>query len=394
MNNGGGPPGAAFRRPAHLVHVAARGCAAALLLLAGLAGCTALPAPTVVPVPSADAIVGRLVLLGDGGKPAQPTEPVLEAARRLLAPYGAAGTLVLLGDNIYPAGLPAAGERDSAEMHRRLLVQVQAGLAAGADVVLVPGNHDWDKSGPRGDARRAAQVAAVAALRAPARVLPADGCPGPVSLRSGAGLRVLALDTQWFLHPHAKREDCPVRTLADLGRALRDSLVADTVRTLVVAHHPLRTYGEHGGYFPWQDHLFPLRELNRKLWIPLPLLGTLYPVVRGAGVSRQDTPNRHNRALVDTVLAALAAAPPLLYASGHEHNLQVIDEPAAGLLVVSGAGYFGHESPVFAGPGLAFGSRHSGGMVVDRLRDGRVRLGVFLVNRAGEAREVYSRWLR
>lgn len=371
-----------------------RATRAAALVCGALVACAGLPRPTVVPVPPADAIAGRVVLLGDGGIPAQPTEPVLEAARALLTPYGTGGTLVFLGDNIYPKGLPAAGEPDSAEMYRRLNDQVQAGLRAGAEVVLVPGNHDWDKSGPRGDARRAAQMTAVAAMSPRARMLPSDGCPGPVTVRSGAGLRLIALDTQWWLHPHAKRTDCPVSSLAQLGTALRTALAADPVPAIVVAHHPLRTYGEHGGYFTWKDHLFPLRELNKDLWIPLPLLGTAYPVIRGAGVSSQDTPNGRNRALADTVLAALASRPPLLYASGHEHNLQVIDDAAAGVLVVSGSGYYGHESAVFAGPGLAFGSRHSGGMVVDRLTDGRVRLGVFLVDRAGAAREVYSRWLR
>lgn len=365
------------------------------VLLLALLACGPLPTPTVVPAPPTEQIVGRLLLLGDGGHPAVAAEPVLTAARTLLAPFGDRGTLVLLGDNIYPRGLPDPAAPDFAEMSRRLLAQLDAGLGAGADVIAVPGNHDWDKSGPDGLVRIRRAAASIAAHDARAALLPGDACPGPAVARSGAGIRVLALDTQWFLHPHEKpTTECAVHDLATLGAALRASLAADTAVTIVIAHHPLRTQGVHGGYFDWKQHLFPLRELHEKLWIPLPLIGSLYPIIRGSGIAAQDLTNARNRAMTDTLLQALAPVRPLLYASGHEHNLQLFEDADAGLLAVSGAGFFGHESAVFPGNGLRFGSPKSGGMYIDRLMDGRIRLGVFTVDRAGAAREVYSRWLR
>lgn len=369
-----------------------------VLLLVGLLllGCSHQSAPSLVPVPPREQIVGRLVLLGDGGHPADAgDEPVLVAARALLTPFADAGTLVLLGDNIYPRGLPPATDPEYPEMRRRLLAQVDAGLEAGAEVVAVPGNHDWAKSGEDGWARVQAQAQLLRAHSPRAQLLPADACPGPVAHASRSGIRLLALDTQWFLHPKAKPfETCQVRDLAAVGAAVRSALQSDTTATLVIAHHPLRSFGVHGGYYTWQDHLFPLRALNKSLWIPLPVLGTAYPVVRGAGVSAQDLPNSTNRALADTVRAALGDGGALAYANGHEHNLQVIEDGEAGLLLVSGAGYFGHESALIGGEDLRFGTPKGGGMIVDRLADGRIRLGVFTVDRAGAAREVYSRWLR
>lgn len=365
------------------------------LLGALVAACTPLPEPTLVPAPAMQQIVGRLVLLGDGGAPDAGSEPVLLAARSLLAPFAGRATLVLLGDNVYPRGIPDSTHPEHTEMVRRLRDQLRAGLDAGADVIAVPGNHDWDKSGPDGWTRIRRQAALAAAEDPRARLLPSDGCPGPVVTPTASGLRLAALDTQWFLHDHAKPvEPCAVRDLAALGGALREALAADTAATLVIAHHPLRSRGVHGGHFTWKEHLFPLRELNKALWIPLPLIGSLYPIIRGGGISPQDIPNGRNRALADTVRAALHDGRPLAYASGHEHNLQVLEDPTAGVLLVSGAGYFGHESAVGGADILRFGSQKSGGMVVDRLADGRVRLGVFLADRAGTAREVYSRWLR
>jgi hypothetical protein len=263
-------------------------------------------------------------------------------------------------------------------------------------VVFVPGNHDWDKSGPDGFEairRQGEFIAANSAGRA--RLLPAGGCPGPVVEEVG-GLRVAVLDTEWWLRdgPKGGAECDPASTQGVLA-ALAEAISGAGGRPVIVAgHHPLATGGNHGGNFSFGDHLFPLRKLNKALWLPLPLIGSLYPIIRGAGVSDQDVAggkNVHLRAAMDSVFAL---NPPLLYAAGHEHSLQLIDRGRPPVLAVSGSGILGHQSFLDEAPGARLALSEPGFMRVDLLWDGRVCLGVIVVDRAGRGREVHAEWLK
>lgn len=212
-----------------------------------------------------------------------------------------------------------------------------------------------------------------------------------------AGLRLLVLDTEWWLFPHEKPgEDsaCPTRTASQVETRLAELLHESAGRQVIVAgHHPLLSGGPHGGYFSLLDHLFPLRYVNPALFVPLPILGSAMPVARSFGVSAEDLnggPYRRLRAALDS---AFTCAPPAIYAAGHEHGLQLLDRGRPPLLAVSGAGIYGHESALQRLPETRLALAKGGFMRVDLLRDGRLRLGVIEASRAGEPREVYAEML-
>jgi hypothetical protein len=75
---------------------------------------------------------------------------------------------------------------------------------------------------------------------------------------------------------------------------------------------------------------------------------------------------------------------PLVWASGHEHNLQVLAGRTARHLLLSGSGIFGHGSRVVQLSVTRYASAAAGYMRLEVLLDGRVRLGVIEVD--GEAR--------
>jgi hypothetical protein len=160
-----------------------------------------------------------------------------------------------------------------------------------------------------------------------------------------------------------------------------------------VAHHPLATGGPHGGHFGWQDHLFPLRDVKSWLWIPLPLIGSIYPIARASGISSQDMPSaayRHMRAAFDS---AFKGTRPLIYAAGHDHALQVMGGTSARYELVSGAGSFGHFERVATLDSTRFARSASGFMRVEFLRDRRARLAVTIVDRSGWGAEAFALWL-
>jgi hypothetical protein len=114
-----------------------------------------------------------------------------------------------------------------------------------------------------------------------------------------------------------------------------------------------------------------------------------------AGISSEDLTSGTYGAMRDSLVAALRSHPPLVYAAGHEHNLQILDGAGMGpaRLVVSGAGAFAHTSRVTTLAGTRY-ARAAGGFVrLDFLDDGRTRLGVVIVTDSTSAREEFGEWL-
>lgn len=350
--------------------------------------------------PAALLLAFHLFLLGDAGEPA-PGEPVLRALGAELARQPDSSAVVFLGDNLYPKGLPPESDSEFAEMARRIDDQVIVVRDANVRTIFIPGNHDWEQSGRAGLARVLAQEARVESLGgALVRWLPDDGCPGPVSVDDlHPALRLVVVDTQWWLHPHDKPGEgspCGVDTESEFTNAVREAVAtANGRRVVVVGHHPIASRGRHGGHYDFMDHVFPLRGLASWLWVPLPGVGSLYPIARRNGLSPQDLSAGGYRALRDSLLSAFSGAPPLLYAAGHDHSLQLIDgvdelgPNAPRHLVVSGAGIFGHTAGVDR-DNTRFATNDAGFFRLDIEANGRVALRAFTVTEDGRALEAWS----
>ena len=376
-------------------------CACRLALLIGAAACASTPPPpSPVPALPQDFIETSLYLIGDAGAPDSVREPALVALRSELATEGRRQRVVIfLGDNAYPRGLPAPNQPGRRTAELNLAAQVESITASGATGYFVPGNHDWAKHSADGWEAIKRQAAFIDSAGGGAVSMhPRGGCPGPDVVDVGNRLRLVLLDTQWWLHrgpkPQDPYSDCPADAEREIVDSLRAALTGASGRLVVVAaHHLLVSGGEHGGYFGWKDHLFPLRVAVSWLWIPLPLLGSLYPSARQQGFSSQDVPSRAYQRLIAAFGRAFAGAPPALYASGHDHNLQVIRGGSARLNLVSGAGIYGHTTDVTRIHGTLFARDASGFARLDVPRSGRARLAVLQVDSAGRSREVFSTWV-
>lgn len=342
---------------------------------------------------SADLIDASLILIGDAGG-ALRDDMVLRAATVRASVNPDRTLVVFLGDLIYPAGLPVVGERGRAEAERTLLEQMGVATNSGARGVMIPGNHDWG-GGAQDGLERISRLQDFIVEESSGRIslLPLDGCPGPMLVDIGNTLRVIGLDTNWWLADVAElvpEGRCTIRDLEDVKDSILVLLAGAGDREVIVAaHHPLDSYGSHGGYFTLKHHIFPLTKIADWLWIPLPIVGSIYPLLRRSGVSNQDLSSKRYRRLRQDMAEVLSDFRPLAFAGGHEHSLQVLSGQVVRFNIVSGSGFYGHSEPVGWKNETLFAASRDGFVVVDFLTDGRIRLAVVGVGGG----EVFSMWL-
>lgn len=315
-------------------------------------------------------------LIGDAGEPdPRQSSLVLDSLKRQAAEAPGRSVVVFLGDNVYPSGIPRDSSIEFADARRRLRAQVDA-IPAGAKGIFLPGNHDWAESGAFGlyAIRLEERLISMLARGRDIRMLPGNGCPGPVPLELGR-LRLITLDTQWWLHDFIVRDSVTncVATTGAVTAALRSLIetTADGRVAIAVGHHPMMTGGVHGGYCSITG---PFRRL---------------------GGQSQDILSSLNRQMRDSLEAAFRAKPPLLYAAGHDHNLQVMKgAPSAQYFVVSGAGSQGKtECTVYMRESYYVSQHRVGFMRVDILREKGVLLSVFDYSGIGVPGRAFSRWL-
>ena len=361
---------------------------------------------------STKAAVDRSVFfIGDAGAPKLPdtqqgsvdplVDPVLTALQRdvakQVAQLGAERTaVVVLGDNIYPAGLDLPGGPTRAHGVRVLEAQIAAiGEARG---LFILGNHDWDQGSPKRGWEVANTQVEFLRSRAPnISIHPPDTCPGPEVVDFGESLRFVFFDL-WATFYQVNNPDSQAQShcgvLARQGRLLAalEEIFADSAdrEVIFVSHAPMMTSGPHGGFFPWREHVFPLRVFHRDLWIPLPGIGSIFPLARLLGVTDTDMMHPDYQLYIDSLKSIFRPGMPTLVAAGHEHSLQVHVDPTGVVHAVSGAGSTSKVDFVREMNSDLMSLAAPGYMRFDSYTDDKRRLNVIALDEDMQARVVYS----
>lgn len=332
----------------------------------------------------------RIILIGDAGQP-KPNEPVLKSLKNWSAKKSDRTTVIFLGDNMYPEGMT---EERQDEVEEKLVPQLDVITSSKVHGLFIPGNHDWASG--RDDGYQAIleqQKYINSILSQRPNFLPKNGSPGPVSVdlpESAPVLRLIVLDTQWWLQENPHSSESHESVISKLIALLDTDLPV-----IVVGHHPIESYGPHGGFYDWKDHLFPGRMYKKWLWVPLPIVGSIFPLSRWYIVDNpQDLNGREYKEMIKQFKHAFSESNQtslLIYASGHDHSLQVLEGNATDYLLISGLGSTVKATPVSHGDNTLFAHQHTGFMSIDFLMDGRILLRV--VEPIGE-KVVFHHWLK
>lgn len=283
-----------------------------------------------------DKISHQFFLIGDAGNADEPKSiETLKLLKTRIDKADSASTLLFLGDNIYPNGMPSkldTEERKQSEIKLQNQIDLQENYKG--NLIFIPGNHDW-YHGLKG--LQAQEKFVKEKVGKKKSFLPRNSC-GIDHVEINENLAMIVIDSQWYLENWDNyqkiNEDCDIKSREDFLEEFESYLNKFQNQTTIVAiHHPIMSNGTHGGQFSLHKQLFPL-ESN----IPLPVLGSLANLIRKtSGVSPQDIQNNVYRKLTQRIMTLLEDRQNVIFISGHEHNLQYIEKDNI-RQIISGSG--------------------------------------------------------
>ncbi|PAP76284.1 BamA/TamA family outer membrane protein [Rubrivirga marina] len=239
--------------------------------------------------------------LGAGGNPV-----VLRALGDAARAAGQDVTVAILGD-VTASGLPPENDSDRAAAEAPVRALIDALQGVEGDVIVVPGDRDWEQ-GEDGVQRLEDLLDDAFGTDV---LTPGDQAGGPKQTKAAEGLRLLVLDTAWWLldageRPEGDAEDQDVRTPGDVARILEQVVLdRDDDRLVVLAHHPIISRGPYAGY-----RGDPLTSLAS----------------RTVGFSAQDLASPRYRALRGSLGRVAELHDGLVWAAGHDRILQTYDD--------------------------------------------------------------------
>ncbi|MEX8547027.1 MAG: metallophosphoesterase [Mucilaginibacter sp.] len=274
--------------------------------------------------------VFEVILVGDSGNIARyKPDPLMELLKQHL-PDAYPSAVIFLGDNVYPHGLPEKGDRLRADAELVLQKHYEAVKGYTGKVIFISGNHDWNKGKDDGFDYVVRQEKYIEKLFGGENVyLPSNGCPGPKEVPINDDLTIVAINTQWWIQrgfrPIGAKDGCSASSEEEFYALLQDIIDRNiNKKILVVGHYPIYSYSLHGGKFKFKHHLFPLTIYRKKAFMPMPVIGSLLPLYRKYIGAPEDLSNLRFRELRKNLKAIFGRHPNLIYAAGHEHNLQHI----------------------------------------------------------------------
>jgi hypothetical protein len=288
----------------------------------------------------------RVILIGDAGLYLA-GDPTLAALGKWAEEVEDSAVL-FLGDNIYDDGLI-----DEARVEAEQILSQQ--LAATDRLkIFIPGNHDWglDPAEQNLTAIMNQQTFIDNWHDGQASFLPRDGCIGPAIVELGGGsakVVLLLLDPTPFLTPRL-RDQCENNVDDATHFSMLESLLEQYAddHVIVASHYPLLTGGPHGGL----PYPFPINLIAGAYGLMLGGLGNTYEPPYAAWIEK--------------VEAVMRKHPPLVYAAGHDHSLQVLKGgDVASVQVVSGAGALERVSTVTHIPETLYAHAAAGFVVLD-----------------------------
>ncbi|MFK8008772.1 MAG: hypothetical protein AB8H03_20600 [Saprospiraceae bacterium] len=240
----------------------------------------------------------------------QSNSPLFSNIKNLITKQEGNSTILFLGDIISKNGIDKTPNKEEVNKIQNIL-----DLAATAEQsIFVPGDKEWDDGGKEGF--RKVKSLEKHFKKEKIQITPSDGCLGPEVVDVGDFLRIITINTQWWVHRYQKPEsedlDCPafneVEFWDELESAMND---AEDRNVILAAHHPILSFGQYAGYGLTRQHFSP------------PIIGSFIAGYHQSVGTKKDLTQAALVNFSNELLKRLERFPPIIYASGHEYDLQL-----------------------------------------------------------------------
>ena len=309
--------------------------------------------PTLTSHAQQNNISQHIFLVGDAGQLKNGVNPVCEWLKQHVDWSDSTNTIIYLGNNIYPTGMPDEGSKNYNSAKEILDYQVSLVRNKGAKAFFIPGNKDWKNGKPGGLSNIRNEWGYISKLQLPnVWALPANGCPGPIDVQVGKNVILVFMDSQWWLQQGEKtglESDCEFKTEDEVITALKDIVGTYPDKLIVLAmHHPVYSYGKDGGYF-------------------------------GSKLRYKD--------MISQVEEVIKFHPNLIHVSAHDHSLQFLQQDSVSY-VVSGSGAI--TSKVSKGENSLFAKSDNGFAMIEVSTGGEIAVRFYTLQSNDLSHPVYT----
>lgn len=320
-------------------------------------------------------------MTGDAGRIVpEEANPVLELLKKKLSSADKNTTMIFLGNQLYPNGMPpknAGEERKIAE------AQLNAQLSILDDFkgcpLFIPGHRDWLKYGLKGVKRQEKYIEEYLDKNKNKDnddeedyFLPDEGCGDFEAIDLNDQLGIIAVDSEWYLHDWDKEPEindgCEIKSLKVFDFNFQDQIRKyRNKNAIVVMHHPPYSNGTYGGKYPAKEHIFPLTTVNPNLYLPLPIVGSAAMFLRSVFGGKQELSNGNYAIMKESIVGSANKNGSYIFASAHDRSLQYFNQKKQHF-IVSGGG--SSRTPAGKGNEVSFSYGAMGFSQLDFYEDG------------------------
>jgi len=170
-----------------------------IFLLALLNACATyqknhLQKPQIKTLASLDSVDYSFYLIGDAGE-SKTSNHVLAALKSKLDSASQNTSLLFLGDNIYPKGMPKENSKNRHDAENSINNQLAVTKNFKGKVTFIPGNHDWYR-GLEGLKRESDYIEKN--LKNNTVFFPSNACPIE-QIKINSQISIILIDSQWYL---------------------------------------------------------------------------------------------------------------------------------------------------------------------------------------------------
>ncbi len=323
----------------------------------------------------------RIILFGDAGASSlEPLQPSLKIALSQAVELPKQTSILALGDNIYDFGYPKllAGE-SVLNAEQKLLIshldaQLEVSRRSGAEMFVLPGNHDWFAGQVDGQAAYIEKVNRLSESEIDFVPYRAGEMPFAEAVYRD-GISLIFLDSMWMIGAKDEVFDRAIVQLTGLLEQVHIQYPSNLL--LLAAHHPLQSMGPHFTGYNFLGNLIQ--------WVYEKTMGWDY------GGDLDDAPYQRYIHALEKITSAY---PKVVFAAGHDHSLQLFESANASRYdLVSGAANASKVSMVAHNENTLFAQAIEGLMVLDVYTEG-VLLSVYTVEELPlSAKATYRYWL-